>query len=235
MRILSTICARGGSRGIKNKNIRPLLNKPLIAHTIEQVKAWGKADRIVCSSDSEEIKRIARQYGAETPFTRPEKLSGDTVLKKYVVRHCLNFCEKENNIKYDYILDLDCTSPLRLVSDIERAFNQLHNSDADLLISAYKADRNPYFNMVEFDDKGFLHLCKRPKVPIVARQQAPLVMALNASFYFYRRKFLLKECDVMDGKVIIYEMPDTSIDIDREIDYKFIEFMVRDGFFKFDY
>ncbi|MFX0025167.1 MAG: cytidylyltransferase domain-containing protein [Candidatus Hermodarchaeota archaeon] len=235
MKILGTICARGGSKGIKNKNIRMLLGKPLIAHSIETLKAWGKADRIVCSTDSQEIQKIARDYGAETPFVRPKELAADTAGKLDVLKHMLKFCEDEEDLKYDYIVDLDPTSPLRLVKDIENAIKILNEKRADLILSVYKAHKNPYFNMIELNNEGYAQICKKSESNLVSRQQAPQVYSVNASIYIYRRDYLANISNLLEGKVGIYEMPDYSIDIDRPIDFDFIEFIVRKGVFKFDY
>ena len=235
MKILGTICARGGSKGIKNKNIRMLLGKPLIAHSIETLKAWGEADRIVCSTDSQEIQKIARDYGAEAPFTRPKELATDTAGKLEVLKHMLKFCEDEEDSKYDYIVDLDPTSPLRFVKDIERAFEKIIKINADLILSVYRAHKNPYFNMIELDTEGYAQICKKPKSNLMSRQQAPQVYAVNASIYIYKRDYLVNINNLLEGKVVIYEMPDYSIDIDRPIDFDFIEYIINKGVFNFDY
>ena len=125
MKILGTICARGGSKGIKNKNIRLLHGIPLIVYSIKALKAWGKADRIICSTDSVDIQNIVRNHGIEAPFTRPAELATDQAGKIKVLQHALKFCEDERNIKYDYVVDLDPTSPLRTVKDIDLSFKKL--------------------------------------------------------------------------------------------------------------
>ena len=236
MRILGTICARGGSKGIKNKNIRLLLGKPLIAHSINALKSWGKADRLICSTDSMEIQKIAQKYGAEIPFIRPAELATDKADKHSVLQHALKFCEEQENVKYDYIVDLDPTSPLRTVKDIDLSFNKLiNNPEADLIFSVFKAHKNPYFNMVELDSKGYAYLCKTPEKVIVARQFAPIVYSMNASIYIYRRRSLIGTSNLFSGKSIIHEMSDLTIDIDIESDFEYIEFIVKKGLFKFDY
>jgi len=235
MKILGTICARGGSKGVRNKNIRLLNGKPLIYYAIEALRVWGRADRIILSTDSIEIQKLAKKCGAETPFLRPVELATDSADKLDVWKHMHQFCEKEDNIKYDYIVDLDPTSPLRLISDIEQSFNKLLNSDADLLFSVYQSHKNPYFNMVELDKNNYAHICKKPENKIVARQQAPKVYSLNASIYVMRREFLVNTDCTFCGINIIHEMPDLSIDIDREIDFEFIEFILKKRFFEFDY
>jgi CMP-N-acetylneuraminic acid synthetase len=233
MKILGTICARGESKGVKNKNIRNMLGKPLIAYTIEYFKKWDKADRIVCSTDSIEIADIAKKYGAEIPFMRPSELASDTISKIPVLQHIVNTCEKQNNCKYDIIVDLDPTAPLRKYKFLEEAFKKFVDSDADNLFSVVKAYKNPYFNMVELDKRGYAQLSKAGS--FVRRQDAPRVYALNASIYIYKRDFLLITNSVFSDKSIIYEMPEiASFDIDRENDFLYIEFLLKNGVFKFD-
>ena len=233
MRILATICARGGSKGIKNKNIRPLQGKPLIAYTIEYLKKWGKAERIVCTTDSEEIAAIAKKYGAEIPCMRPPELATDTAAKLPVLQHIVKICEQQNNTTYDIIVDLDPTAPLRKLLFLQEAFQKFVDSKANNLYSVTKAHKNPYFNMVELDEKGFAHLCK--KSDTVRRQDAKMVYELNASIYIYNRDFLLSAHSIHSDKTIIYEMPDiASVDIDRELDFLFIEYLLKNGVFTFD-
>ena len=233
MKILGTICARGGSKGVKNKNIKELHGKPLIAYTIEYLKKWGKADRIICSTDSKEIAYIAIEYGAEVPFMRPEGLATDVASKLSVLKHVVDFCEKQENTRYDIIVDLDPTSPIRKQKFIGEAFREFLEKDADNLYSATRAHKNPYFNMVELDESGYAKLCKKSN--IVRRQDAPVVYSINASIYIYKRDFLMKTNTLHSNKTIIYEMPDiASTDIDREIDFKFVEFLLEKEVFKFD-
>jgi len=232
MKILGTICARGGSKGVKDKNIRELAGKPLIAHTIEYFKKWGKANRIVCSTDSEKIANIARQFGAEIPCMRPKELATDNAFKLHVIQHIVKFCEEQDG-KYDIIVDLDPTAPLRKQKFLDEALKKFLESNANNLYSVCRARKNPYFNMVELDENGYAHLCKKSNV--VRRQDAATVYELNASIYIYNRDFLLHTNTLHSDKTIIYEMPDiASIDIDSEIDFLFVEFLLKNGVFKFD-
>ena len=233
MKILGTICARGGSKGVKNKNIRNLAGKPLIAYTVEYFVKWGKADRIVCSTDSLKIADIAKKYGAEIPYMRPRELALDTTPKLKVLHHLVKFCEQQDKTKYDIIVDLDPTAPLRKQRYLTEAFKKFTDSYANNLYSVSRTRRNPYFNMVELDEKGYAHLCKKSNV--IRRQDATAVYGMNASIYIYNRDFLLKANTPQSEKTIIYEMPElSSIDIDREIDFLFIEFLLKKGVFKFD-
>ncbi len=235
MNIILTICARGGSKGVYKKNIRPILGKPLIAYTIETALKWNKADRVVVSTDDEEIADIARKFGAEVPFMRPHELATDTAGKLSVIQHAVKFCEEDANTKYDIVVDLDPTAPIRKISDIDNSLNKFLNSDADMLYSVCMARRNPYFNMVELDEKGYAYTSKSLEKEIVRRQDSPKVYDMNASIYLYRRKFLLNADSFNSGKAIVYVMDDiTSHDIDREIDFQFIEFLLEKGVFRFD-
>jgi len=233
MKILGTICARGGSKGVKNKNIRPLAGKPLIAHTIEYFKKWGKANRIVVSTDSKKIAETAKKYEAEIPIMRPPELARDNSFKLHVLQHILKVCEQQDKTKYDIIVDLDPTAPLRKQKYLNEAFNKFKKSNANNMYSVNKARKNPYFNMVELDKKGYAHLCKKSNV--IRRQDAKPVYEMNASIYIYKRDFLLKTDTLHSDKTIIYEMPDiASIDIDSETDFMFVEFLLKKEVFKFD-
>ena len=235
MKILGIICARAGSKGVRNKNIKLLNGIPLICYSIRVLKKWGRVDRLICSTDSEEIQNIANDCGVETPFLRPKELATDTANKLDTLKHALTYCENQDKIKYDYIVDLQPTAPLRTVEDINNAFEKFHNSNADLILSAYKGQKNPYFNMVEVKEDGYIDICKKPVKPIYNRQDAPQVYSLNGSIYIYRRNFLLETVYIMEGNKILYEMPDYSIDIDNIIDFEFIEFILKKGIFAFDY
>jgi len=227
MNILSTICARGGSKGVKNKNIRELNGKILAK--------WGKASKIVCSTDSKDIARIANDYGAETPFMRPEELASDNAAKIPVIQHALEFCEKEYNTEYDLVIDLDPTAPLRKINDLDNALAEFHKTQADVLYSVKKKKKNPYFNMVELDDEGNARISKKLESAFVRRQDAPQVYSINGSIYIYDRNHLISVKGLHCENERIYVMDDiAAIDIDREIDFKFIEFLLKSGEFKFD-
>ncbi|OGE30443.1 hypothetical protein A3C59_00460 [Candidatus Daviesbacteria bacterium RIFCSPHIGHO2_02_FULL_36_13] len=229
--LLLTICARGGSKGVKGKNIKDLAGKPLIYYTIKQAKEWGKAQHIVVSTDSKEIATIAKEFGAEVPFLRPGELATDTAGKVGVIRHALKFCEDIYKKKFDAVMDLDTTSPLRKVEDLEKAFNLFLSKKPKTLFSVVKAHRNPYFNMVEEDSEGKAQYSKSSG-GFSRRQDAPKVYDMNASIYIYDREYLLDENNnkpVSDNS-IIYLMDEISrIDIDSEMDFKFIEFLVKEN------
>ncbi|MGG3681977.1 acylneuraminate cytidylyltransferase family protein [Aeribacillus sp. FSL K6-3256] len=227
MGILAIICARGGSKGVPNKNIRLLNGKPLIAYTIECAKKYTKFDRIIVSTDSPKIAEVAKQYGADVPFLRPKELATDTSPKIPVLQHAVRYLEQEENDRYDLIVDLDPTSPLRTVEDIENCVNKMIEKNPNVVFSVTPAHKNPYFNMVEEKD-GRVYLCKKLDRSITRRQDAPMVYAMNASIYVYKKDFLLNTDSVFSDNTMAVVMPEErSIDIDRPIDFEFVEFLMK--------
>jgi CMP-N-acetylneuraminic acid synthetase len=233
--ILCTICARGGSKGVKDKNIRPLAGRPLIAHTIRQALRWGRARQVVVSTDSEKIANIAKRYGAAVPFIRPLRLATDISPKLLSIRHALRESERCFREKYDIVVDLDVTAPVRKIKDLDNCFKLFIKEKATTLFSVVKAQRNPYFNMVEKKEDGFVRLCKKTPHEVVTRQGAPEVYSMNASIYFYARDFLLntRHNTPFSRRAAIYIMDElSSHDIDSEIDFKFVEFLIKERMWK---
>jgi len=225
--ILAVIGARGGSKGVKNKNIRMLLGKPLIAWTIEQAIKSKLFDRVVLTSDSDEIMRISSEYGADVFFKRPDELATDSAPKIPAIRHALVETEKRYNKKYNIVVDLDATSPLRTEQDLKLALDIFVNNNYDALITAMSARRSPYFNLVELDDYGFVDLSKKIHKPIVRRQDSPKCFDMNASFDIWKREVLLKSDTLFTGKTGLFIMPEErSIDIDSELDWKIVEMIM---------
>ena len=230
--ILLTICARAKSKGIKGKNTRLLLGKPLIYYTIKQAIEWGKATRIVVSTDSKEIAKIAEEYRAEVPFLRPKELALDTCAKLPVIRHALLKSEKIYNECYEIVVDLDVTAPIRQIKDLDNCLEIFLKYKPKVLFSVVFAHKNPYFNMVEEKDDGRITICKESTHQIVRRQDAPKVYDMNASIYFFDRKYICDPANItaISDNPCIYVMDEiASIDIDRETDFKFVEFLLREG------
>lgn len=230
MRILVTICARKGSKRVKNKNLREIGGKPLIAHTIETAKTWGKADKIIVSTDSEEIAEISKQFGAEVPFIRPAELASDSAPKLPVIKHAVEYLRNFENESFDLIVDLDPTSPLRTVEDIENAYKIMVDEKPVNLFSVCLARKNPYFNMVELNENGYAHLSKQLKNPVFRMQDTPLVYEMNASIYIYWTAELFEIENVITESSMIYEMPaERSVDIDSEVDFKLVKLLMNEG------
>ncbi|SEV91831.1 acylneuraminate cytidylyltransferase family protein [Halobacterium jilantaiense] len=225
--VLCTICARSGSKGVPRKNIREVGGKPLIAHSIEQALAWDRANEVVVSTDDDEIRTIANEYGASAPFLRPEKLSTDEAAKVPVIQHALTETEKRERKEYDYIVDIDATAPLRDVTDIEDCFQVALEDSVSNAYTVTDADKNPYFNLVELDEDDYAHLSKELPDDVIRRQEAPPVYAMNASVYVYERDFLVRTDTVHGERTKVSIMPrERSVDIDTPLDLRFVEFLM---------
>jgi CMP-N,N'-diacetyllegionaminic acid synthase len=232
MNILITICARGGSKGIPGKNIKVINGVPLIAYTIELAKKIQKKynTKITLSTDDNEIKKVAEDFGLTTNYERPSLLATDTAGKIDTIKDVLLFEESLLKDKMDFILDLDVTSPLRTFEDIEQALQLLINKpEAQNLFSVNPAARNPYFNMVEENSNGFYSLVKtNPDGSVMTRQSAPKVFELNASFYWYRRSFFeSNQNSAITDKSIIFEMKHICFDLDHPVDFLFMEYLLQ--------
>lgn len=234
MNILVTICARGGSKGIPGKNIKPLAGKPLIGYSIEMAKTFASkynAD-IALSTDGADIRATAANLGLHSSYERPAALASDTAGKIAAIRDLLEYEEARNGRRYDYLLDLDVTSPLRTLEDIERAFELIKgNEQALTLFSVNNAARNPYFNMVEEQANGFVDVVKRlPGGAVLSRQQAPNVYDINGSLYWYRRAFFDSGLtSVTTNRSLVYVMDHLCFDLDHPIDFEFMEYLVLKG------
>ena len=241
MEILITICARGGSKGIPGKNIKIINEKPLIYYTLKTANAFkekhkGKVD-IVLSTDSQQIKEVVKRQGLyiETDYTRPQELATDTAGKLGVIIDVKNFMEQKHLKKYDYVLDMDVTAPLRNVDDLKKALALLEeNTQAYNIFSVSPCHRNPYFNMVEENEDGFYKLCK--KGSFLTRQSAPKVFDMNASFYYYKRAFFDNNCErVITDRSLVYVVPHLCFDLDEPIDFEFMSFLLTQKKLDFDF
>jgi len=228
MKHLCTICARGGSKGIPGKNVRPLLGKPLIAHSIEQARACGLFAAIAVSSDSQEILEVSQRAGADVLVSRPAELATDAAAKVPAIRHCLESAERRLGRSFAIFADLDATSPLRLPQDIVGAVRMLEEHGASSVITGAAARRSPYFNLVEVDARGIARLSKQTGRPIERRQDAPRCYDMNASIYVWNRDAFLRRPAVFYDDTLLFEMPpERSIDIDSELDFEIVEMLLQ--------
>ena len=239
MEILITICARGGSKGIPGKNIKPIAGKPLIAYTIEQAKKLSEKlnATITISTDDDLIKKTAEEFGVSSNYVRPDYLATDAVGKIETIEDVVKYEESKANKRFDFVLDLDVTSPLRTIKDLEDALQLMKdNPEAFNLFSVNKAARNPYFNMVEVNSEGYYGLVKtNPNGTVMSRQAAPDVYDLNASFYWYRRSFFeLDTKSVFTKKSLIYVMDHMCFDLDHPVDFLFMEYLLKNDKLDFD-
>ncbi len=226
--ILATICCRGGSKGVPGKNIKPLNGKPLIAYTIESAKQSRYINELIISTDDSAIADIARSYGANVPFMRPANLASDTASKWPVFIHAVETYEQLTGNTVDYLVDLDVTVPLKTYQDIDGAIQMaLQNPDTDVVITGYEPERNPYFNMMEIGEDGFASIVKKGSKPIVRRQDAPKVYSLTPAAYVIKKSALYAYEHWSNAKCKIFEMPrERAVDIDTEIDFKIVEFLI---------
>ena len=225
MNNLCTICARSGSKGVPNKNIKKIAGKPLIQHTIEQAKKSKIFSDIIVSSDCKKILKIAEKLGVHT-LKRTNQLSKDFVGKVDVIRDATIKAQKMLDKKFDNVIDLDVTSPLRQVSDIHNSFKKFQNGNYQNLITGCVARKNPYFNMIEIK-KNVLSISKRTNKKIYSRQKSPQVFEMNASIYIWKNKALMNKSNLVTSKTALYEMPEErSIDIDTMLDWKIVSFLM---------
>lgn len=224
---LCTICARGGSKGVKGKNIRPLMGRPLIAHSIAQAKITGLFTAIAVSSDSPEILDAACEAGADLLIARPDELASDTAAKAPAICHAVLEAERLLGFEADVLVDLDATSPLRLPEDIAGAVKLLEDTGATSVITGAPARRSPYFNLVELDGEGVVRLSKPTDPPITRRQDAPRCFDMNASIYVWRRRPFIERPAVFYDDTRLFEMPeDRSVDIDSELDFEIVRLLM---------
>lgn len=237
MNILITICARGGSKGIPGKNIKPINNKPLLHYTLETAYKFSKKFDcdIQLSTDSKEILDCAKLLNYNTDYIRPDYLATDNAGKIDVIREAWKYTENQNKKRYDIVLDMDVTSPLRATEDLEEGLNKLLlNKEALNLFSVNNASRNPYFNMVEENKNGFVSLVKDAGT-YKSRQEVPKVYDMNASFYFYKRKFMESEFETpITPNSIVYEMPHICFDVDHPVDFTILELMLKNNLLDFN-
>ena len=229
MKILCTICARAGSKGVTNKNLRPINSKPLIVYSIEQALATKLFDQIVVSSDSAEIRNVALANGATYAVERPFELASDTAPKLPAIRHCVESAEKKFG-QFEVIIDLDATAPLRNPEDILGALELLKTTNSDNVITGTPAHRSPYFNLVETNEQGIVHLSKQPRAAVDRRQDSPECFDMNASIYVWRRHALFENETLFTKSTRLFFMPrERSIDIDSQADFDMVEWLMTKG------
>lgn len=217
------IFARGGSKGIPGKNIRPLGGRPLIAWSIDTALESRMIERVVVSTDDPEIAAIARDCGAETPFLRPAELARDDSPEWLAWRHAITALPDQVGM----FVSLSPTAPLRSVEDVERCIEMASQDDCDIAITVTPAGRSPWFNMVVRTPDGACRLVNRSAEVFHNRQQAPEVFDMTTVAYAARPAFILDAGDIFEGRVKAVVVPrERAVDIDTELDMKFAEFLL---------
>lgn len=229
--ILITICARGGSKGIPGKNIKPVGGRPLLDYTAKVALDFASNNNadIILSTDSPEILKVGKNCGLDTEYVRPDYLANDSCGKPDAIKDAMLWAENRNGKQYDYIIDLDVTSPIRTLEDIENCVRLLKENDEALTIfSVNPCARNPYFNMVQQQPDGFYSVVLGGK--FTTRQSAPKVYDMNASIYVYRREAL--DCEnprAVTTKSLAYVMDHICFDLDEPSDYDYLAYLLGNG------
>jgi CMP-N,N'-diacetyllegionaminic acid synthase len=224
MKIVALINARGGSKGIKNKNILKFKNTTLLGNSILQAKKIKEIQRIFVSTDNKKIAEKSLKYGAEVPFLRPRNLAKDNSPEILSIRHAINFFIKRLNFKPDYIISLPTTSPLRNIQDIKNCILKAKKKRLDVVFSITPSKKNPYFNMVQIKNNKINIICKKKKY--FTRQAAPKCFDLTTVCYVFKTDYILKNSNLFSGKVGYVIIPnERAVDIDSIYDYKFVNFL----------
>jgi CMP-N,N'-diacetyllegionaminic acid synthase len=219
---IALIPARGGSKGVPRKNIKLLLDQPLIAHSIEQCLSSKAIDQVFVSTDDDEIAEISQRYGADIIW-RPAEISGDTASSETALIHGMAELQGRS-IAPDYVFFLQCTSPIRAEDDLDRAFQQLQSQQADSLLTVspshsffWQHNDNGDAIAVNYDYKN------RPR-----RQDMEPQYKENGSFYIFTPSVLSKYENRLGGKITMYEMPEEcAYEIDSEVDFTIIESLIK--------
>jgi len=222
-KILAIIPARGGSKGIPRKNIKILAGEPLIAWTIEEAKKSKYIDRLILSSEDDEIIRVAKEWGCEVPFKRPIELAQDDTPGIEPVIHAINTLKE----KYDYVCLLQPTSPLRKVEHIDGCIEKCINSNADSCVSVTEVDKHPYW-MYEIDTEEKLKPLFLEK-NVTRRQDLPKVYALNGAVYIAKTEWISETKSFISDQTVGFSMEKLlSLDIDDEIDFKICDYLLKE-------
>jgi CMP-N-acetylneuraminic acid synthetase len=232
MRAIAFIFARGGSKGLPGKNIRPLGGKPLIAWSIQHALAVNRIERIIVSTDSEEIATVARDHGAEVPFLRPADLAGDNSPEWMAWRHALNYVREITGELPEVMVSIPTTAPLRLASDIDNCLDLYEKGDTDIVITVTDAHRSPFFNMVTANADGTVDLLIPPQSTIMRRQDAPPVYDMSTVCYVAKPEFVMTHNAAFEGRVRAVHVPaDRAFDIDTLLDFQIVENLlhIREG------
>jgi len=228
-KVIAIITARGGSKSIPKKNITLLAGKPLIAWTIETALRSTGLNRVIVSTDDTEIAEVARQWGAEVPFMRPAELAQDDSPHIPVMVHAVEWLESHEDMRPDYVLLLQPTSPLRSTEDIDGATRLAFEKDADSVVSVCQAFSHPYLTKRIAPDGRLLDFVPKPE-GYLCRQALPQAYAVNGAIYLVRRDVLIERQTFYTERTYAYVMPQQrSLDIDTPWDIHLANLILKDG------
>lgn len=223
---IGVVFARGNSKGIKNKNLLKFKNLTLVEHSVKQGYQTKLLKKVYISSDSKKIINNAKKQKAIVPFIRPKLLSTDTSPEILSWRHFIKYLYK-NDIRPKYIVSIPTTSPLRKVSDITKSMLLAKKKKYDIVFTLTKSSKNPYFNMVILKNKKIQLLKNKKK--LFRRQEGPEFFDICTICYIFKPEYILKTKNLFSGKVGFVNIPKKrSVDIDDELDYKFVNFLLNE-------
>ena len=226
MSTVAFIFARGGSKGLPGKNTRSFGGKPLIAWSIECALSVKAIDRVIVSTDSEEIAETSRKYGAEVPFIRPGELATDESPEWLSWRHALKYVSDSSGALPKVMVSLPATSPLRAVRDVESCLEQFSTGGCDMVVTTSEAHGNPYFNMVRDVSDGTVRLVLED-AQVSRRQDAPIIRELATVCYVANSEFVMSHNSIFEGRVKAINIPkERAIDIDSLLDFQIAEFLL---------
>ena len=226
MKYIVLICARGGSKGLPGKNIKPLNGVPLIGWSINVAKKINRVSRIIVSTDSKEIAEVALKYGAEVPFMRPEELSLDHSPEWLVWKHAIAYLESQQTEEIENLVVLPTTAPLRSIEDVNNCIDEFEKGEVDSIITVSEANRNPYFNMIINDTNGYSSIVMNSN-RVTRRQEAPKVFDMTTVAYIIKTKFIKTSKSLFEGRVRSVCIPDErALDIDTMLDFKIAECLI---------
>ncbi len=227
--IIFFIGARGGSKGLLNKNLKKINNKSLISITIDQIKKSKFYTEIIVSSNSPKIIEEARKNKVDFIIKRPKNLSSSTAPKFDVWKHAIKLYEKSSGNNIDLLVDLDCTNPLRYTKDIDNIIKiKLRSDKSDAVVSIANSRKNPYFNMVEYNNYQYLEISKKEKNWPSRRQDAPKVYDQVASIYCMNANFVKKNNFLYQGNIKGYLLRDfQAFDVDNQLDFDLVKYIYK--------
>lgn len=226
MNILCTICGRKGSKEIPNKNLKLFFKKPLAWYTMNQAKKIKIFTNIVVSSDSKKLLELGKKLNLDLMIKRPNNLSTDNIPKLKVIKHAFIYSEKIFKKKFDFVFDLDITTPLRAVSDIKNVYKKINNKKNCNVISISPSKKNPFFNMVTVKKQSVKLVSNKSNQKFSSRQKAPKSFDVDPSVNAWTRKSILESNNIINKNTIYNVIPNNrSMDIDSKLDFKIVEFL----------
>lgn len=218
MRIFAFVFARGGSKGLPGKNIRPLRGKPLLCYSLDTAKQLSEIEQIFVSTDDADIAAVAQQAGVHV-IDRPAELATDSSSEFLSWQHAVHWAQERFGV-FDLFVSLPCTAPLRAIQDVKAAIRQIQTTGADLCVSMTESQRSPYFNMVRQLPGGLVEIAIQNEAKVVRRQDVPQLFDLTTVVYVTTPSYILEHSSAFAGKVTAIKVPKyRAVDIDDLYDF----------------